>query len=55
MNKKEYKKPSMKVIQLLNTDIICGSPTTMSLNEDVGDYGEDERLGVSRDIWGSQW
>lgn len=56
MNKKAYIKPSLKVVQLDNTDIICTSgPSTMSLNEDVGDYGEDERPDVSRDIWGTQW
>lgn len=56
MNKKEYKKPSLKVIEIDSNDIICTSgPSTMSLNEDVGDYGEDERPDVSRDIWGTQW
>lgn len=55
MNKKIYKQPSAKVIRLENTDIICTSPSTMSLNEDVGEYGENERPGVSRDIWGIQW
>lgn len=56
MNKKTYKQPSLKVVQLDNTYIICTSgPSTMSLNEDVGDYGDDERPGVSRDIWGTPW
>lgn len=26
-----------------------------NINEDAGEYGEDERPGVSRDIWGKQW
>lgn len=58
MNKKIYKQPSMKVKEIDRNHIICGSPggpTPMSLNEDVGEYGEDERPTVSRDIWGSQW
>lgn len=55
MNKKIYETPSIKVINLENTDIICTSPKGFSLNEDAGDYGEDERPGVSREIWGSQW
>lgn len=54
MNKKEYKKPSLKVIQLDSTDIICTSGYfTMSLNDDVGEY--DEGSGVSQDFWGTQW
>lgn len=54
MNKKEYKKPSMKVVEIDSNDIICTSGiSTMSLNEDVGEY--EESSGVSRDIWGTQW
>lgn len=57
MNKKTYKQPQLKVVQLDNSDIICASPDPrgLSINEDVGDYEEEERPDVSRDIWGNQW
>lgn len=57
MIKKEYNKPTLKVVQLDNTDIICTSARSFSINNDeVQDYGEEEEhQGVSRDIWGSQW
>lgn len=47
----------MKAIELESIDILAGSnePQAFSLNEDVGEYGEDERPGVSHDIWGTQW
>lgn len=57
MNKKEYKKPSMKVIELDSNDIICGSPgdpSRMSLYEEHIDENQapsDERSI----IWGIQW
>ena len=37
--------------------ILAGSnePQAFSLNEDVGEYGDNERPDVSHDIWGSQW
>lgn len=57
MIKKIYKQPSLKVIELDGNAILAGSnePSALNINEDVGEYGEDERPGVSRDIWGTQW
>ncbi len=56
MNKKEYKKPSMKVIEINSNDIICGSPgepTTFSITNDYVD--DDQQGSTSSDIWGKQW
>lgn len=56
MNKKEYKQPSLKVIEIDSNDIICGSPgdpSPMSLYDDYID--EEPQGGVSSDIWGKQW
>lgn len=48
--------PLTKAVLLDNTDIICMSGvSTMSLNDDAGDYDEEQSPGVSRDVWGSQW
>lgn len=57
MNKKTYKQPSLKVIQLDSNDIICTSPGEPSrmrlLNEEVREEQKPE--SVSNDIWGTQW
>lgn len=57
MNKKEYKQPSMKVIEIDSNDIICGSPGDPSrmrlLDEEVQDA--QKPASVSSDIWGTQW
>lgn len=57
MNKKTYKQPSVEVVQLDNTYIICGSPggpTPLKLYDD--EVREDQKPeSVSSDIWGTQW
>lgn len=58
MSKKEYRKPALRVMALENVDMVCTSPdgpSTFSIHEDTGDYGDGERPGVSSDIWGCQW
>lgn len=57
MNKKIYEQPSTEILELKITGIMAGSyePSAFSINEDVGEYGDNEHPGVSRDIWGSQW
>lgn len=56
MNKKIYKKPSVKVVELDNTAIICTSLTGFNLNEaEVDNYDTHEHDVDTHDIWGSQW
>lgn len=56
MNKKIYMQPSMKVIELETTDIICTSGfSARKFDEEVEDYDAADRGGVSRNKWGTQW
>lgn len=58
MNKKTYKQPSMKVVQLENTDLICmspGAPSTFSIHEAIDNYDDHEHEIETSDIWGKQW
>lgn len=56
MNKKTYKQPSLKVVQLDNTDIICTSLTGFRINENEVDFYDDHDHEIdTRDVWGSQW
>lgn len=56
MNKKTYKQPSMEVVQLDNTYIICGSPGEPSPMNLFDEEVDDSQQGsTSSDIWGKQW
>lgn len=57
MKKKIYSQPALRVKELECVEMLAGSnePSALSLNEDTGEYGDDERPGVSSDIWGKQW
>ena len=52
MSKKTYRKPTLRVSALENCSMVCASnaPQAFSINEDVGDNGEDGHPGVSHDI-----
>lgn len=55
MNKKIYKQPSLKVIELDGNAILAGSnePSAISITDDYVD--EEPQGGVPSDIWGKQW
>lgn len=54
MNKKTYKQPSMKVIEVESLDIICTSTTTLNLfNYEVDEEQKPDDYRSS--LWGSQW
>lgn len=56
MNKKEYKQPSMKVVQLDNADLICtspGEPSRMTLYEE--EVNDRQQGSAPSSIWGTQW
>lgn len=54
MIKKEYKQPSMKVVEIDSNDIICTSTSTMSLYDDEVDE-EQKPDDYRSSIWGTQW
>lgn len=57
MKKKIYSQPALRVKELECVEMLAGSnePSALQLNEDTDEYGDDERPGVSSDIWGKQW
>lgn len=57
MKKKIYSQPALRVKELECVEMLAGSnePSALNLNEDTGEYGDNERPGVSSDIWGKQW
>ena len=57
MKKKIYSQPALRVKELECVEMLAGSnePSALSLNGDTDEYGDDERPGVSSDIWGKQW
>ena len=57
MKKKIYSQPALRVKELECVEMLAGSnePSALNLNEDTGEFGDNERSGVSSDIWGKQW
>lgn len=58
MKKKIYSQPALRVKELECVEMLAGSnePSALQLNdEDTDEYGDNERPGVSSDIWGKQW
>ena len=59
MSKKEYRKPTLRVMTLENIDMVCMSPdapSTFGITDDyVDNYGDHEHGADTKDIWGSQW
>lgn len=57
MKKKIYSQPALRVKELECVEMLAGSnePSALSLNGYTDEYGDDERPGVSSDIWGKQW
>ena len=49
MEKKEYKTPTLRVVQIENSDIICTSETPTATGYSLNDYEEAEE--VSNSIW----